>query len=49
MNFKTDSLGQPKKLEPNKPKLAPGQHPEDVMPKKKRRRKNKEPEDLGAS
>ena len=38
-----------KKYEPAKPKLAPGQHPEDAFPKKKRKRKGKEPESLGPS
>lgn len=41
MNFGTTILGEPKN-DPSKPKLAPGQHPDDAQPKKKRRRKNKE-------
>lgn len=48
MNFNAVTLGE-SKYEPPKPKLAPGQHPEDVVQKKKRKRKPKEPETLGPS
>ena len=40
MNFGAVSLGE-QKFEPQGPKLIPGQHPDDVGQKKKRKRKGK--------